>query len=1116
MNYTGQQQEAIIHRGARICVDAGAGSGKTRVLIDRIVHLLETEAAQLDEIVAITFTEKAAAEMRERLRAAFRAKVPRDDPDTAAKWRELERRADHARLGTIHAFCAGVLRENALWLGLDPDVAILTEEETVLLRRDCARRTLQRLFEADDDAALRLAAEYSASQLEQNLSSLLAKPGALEAMLASTPPDAEALARQWRETADTEFHKHLEGLRNDPKLLRFLAKSKRFDGACTNPEDGRENLRQRIIAGFTTIIKGAPPAEVRNILADIAEKHDGASKKNWRDDAAFKAIAKLQTNIKDFSKENIEAPEPDSEIERDAAQHTLDMLALYQQVRDAFEAEKADANGLDFDGLILQTRQALRENEDVRKRCAAGIRFLLIDEFQDTDGGQLEIASLLCGEDKGPDLFVVGDVKQSIYYFRGAEVGVFRGVRENAEKLITLDENFRSLPGVLGFVNDFFSRTQLLRAVEDYAPMRAHRQATEQPCVEFLLSEPDGEDKRSAEDGRRAEARLIAQRIVACCEGPEPLMIHGADGTLRSARYGDFALLFRRMGDVHLYERALQKQHVPYTLVAGAGFYARQEIIDVVNLLKVVLDGWDEVALLGFLRSPMAALSDDSLYYLTRKAPLAAAFASAATLDGKAEAERLDAARALIRRLRAEATAPVAELLRLALDITGYEAVLLDGHHGPRRTANVRKLIQLAESFSHKRPPTLRAYMQYLDALRGEPVREGEAGLQPGGEGGVALMTIHKSKGLEFPVVILPDLGQASKGGRSGGYLLHRELGLVMKSTNPDGGLATPVLGDAITRRTGAEEAAERARVLYVAMTRARDYLICSGGTDVTDGSWLDDFDTAYHVLEREDGAVINGEGWAAHVRKSAGEVKRAAPPEEHGAENLAALLPNTEVLAIAPPRDATWSISAVLDYLAGGFDAGEEGEADVRQVSAGRTAETAMARGSLVHRLFEAWDFSEGPPEIEKLIAGSGVAFDGAAALAGELEALAARFAQSPLGQRMAGEARVLRETPFLLDLGGPLLSGCIDAVLNDGTVIDYKTGGYDADRNARYEWQLLLYAAALRDLGGISPKIGILAYVDADRVHEVPFDEDQINWALRHAREAIGAMASVQQTAG
>ena len=151
MNYTGQQREAIIHRGARICVDAGAGSGKTRVLIDRIVPLLETEAAQLDEIVAITFTEKAAAEMRERLRAAFRAKVPRDDPDTAAKWRELERRTDHARLGTIHAFCAGVLRENALWLGLDPDVAILTEEETVLLRRDCARRTLQRLFEADDD-----------------------------------------------------------------------------------------------------------------------------------------------------------------------------------------------------------------------------------------------------------------------------------------------------------------------------------------------------------------------------------------------------------------------------------------------------------------------------------------------------------------------------------------------------------------------------------------------------------------------------------------------------------------------------------------------------------------------------------------------------------------------------------------------------------------------------------------------------------------------------------------------------------------------------------------------------------------------------------------------------
>jgi ATP-dependent helicase/nuclease subunit A len=1096
IDYTPAQREAVFSRDRAICVDAGAGSGKTRVLMDRVVNLLE-EGVDLDHIVAITFMEKAAQEMKARLRRAFRERAQHGDRAGQSKWRELERRIDSARISTIHGFCSGFLRENALHIGVDPDFAMLAEEDTALLLKDAITGALHDLVEAEHPDALLLVREMSMAELQQAMRKLLGREGELQRIeLDATYASADTILAAWEAALPRERNFHLTHLWSDPKLRPWLRAMQAAEGWCEDAEEKRECWRRINIDGLGVLLSRAPAAEVECALARMASADaKGAKNKLWQplSDAAFEAFKKTQDKIRKWACKALEEVSRDPEAEREAAEHTAALWRVYQHVRDAYTAAKASANGLDFDDLIALTRHHLAHNEAVRLRMARGMQYLLVDEFQDTDGAQLDIARLLHDVPDGPALFIVGDAKQSIYRFRGAEVDVFNRQREASGKIIPLKDNFRSVPPVLHFVNEFFTRGGLLDLLGGYGALAPSRACEDCARIEFIL--PRADAAANADAYRGAEAERIAARIQQMCAGTQCVSVGRKEK--RPAAYGDVAILLRATSSIHLYEEALRRAGIPYVVEGGKGFYERQEVLDVLNLLKTVLDPWDEEALFAFLRSPIAGLSDDDL---VAAAPggLARAFNRNTPPENLPQHDRWLRARTIIGDLRARTGEPLPQFIRAALDAAGYEALLLAQFLGVQKAGNVRKLVELADRFGRARVATLHAFAAYLDDVRSQAAREGDAVLQPEGMGAVHIMTVHKSKGLEFPIVFVADTAREPRGGGGDPVLFHRDIGLAAQTTGADGEKRPLAIREAIQCRNAMEETAEDARILYVAMTRAEDYLVISGGPTAGGGSWLAALDGVFDVLGKDDGAIITGAGWEAIMRRDV-----IAPAAEKGQQELPMYPAADTLLArIAPLHPlssphAIHSVSSVLDAMCGTIHGG-----------GGRASAPveATTRGTLVHALFERWDFrNDTQPDITALFAETPVPLTAQEALRAELETIAARFRDSEFARMLGADAGLVREASFYLRVGEGLVSGKIDALLSDGTIIDYKTGGKHESSGARYEKQLLLYAATVLNLRGITPPRGLLWYVDLGELVEVAITPAAIDATLAEAASAM-----------
>ena len=1119
MELTSGQKQAIEQMAPRICVAAGAGSGKTSVLVRRIIHLIEHHGAGLDRIVAITFTEKAAAEMKARLRDAFHARVNMEDARAAAKWRGLERRVDNARISTIHSFCTGILKENALRAGLDPDFSVLAEAESKLLRTNTLTRLLHTLLEAEDRNAVTLASTLNTRELLRTLDTLLNNEHKVRAFEHQFPFNSpEALMGAWQKTVRHAWETRLAAAKDAPETRELRNALAEFDGACTDASDGREQLRLAQLGVLDAILHGDGLDGMRQAVASTqginVRKH---AKSRWAEGTPLAELRTLENRAKAFVA-SLAPPEEDPEVEAEAARLTCALYAVYQTARDAWARALDEQDALDFDRLITGAHALLHDDAAVRERVAAGIDHLLIDEFQDTDFVQLEIAGTLANHPRGPALFIVGDPKQSIYYFRGAEVEVFDAARRESEgQVISMADNFRSLPGVLAFVNNFFSRSGLLRAVEpEFAPMLPKRAPHGETHIEFLAPEPPEGNTWNADEQRRAEAELVARRMREMVGGDAPLQVYDKRlDAYRPAEYADMAMLFRSMSDIGTYEEALRRAGIDYVLAAGQGFYKRQEITDVLNLLKLVIDPWDESALLAFLRSPVAGLSDETLLLLSNLGGLAQAFMAETIPEDCTQAGALARARTLLDRLRQEQHRPVHAFLQRVLDETGYEAILLGQFLGLQKAANVRKLVTLAHGFTRRRPPSLRGFVQYLDEMRGEAVREAEATLQPQESGAVNILTIHKSKGLEFPIVFLPNLNRSPNHGNRQGIRIHKTQGFAMGVSNETANREYPAIAELIKDGITEEETAEEARLLYVAMTRARDTLALVGargepGGEYSKDSWAQQLDDCFGFSREVDGAQLGGTGWEGVLRR-----RIAMPPKSGttetvaGPANLDTACRQTQPLPEPRTAHPVFAVSTLLHALAGGEDKHEERPGGEGQPEAPRPVrERAMLRGTLVHRMFEYWDFqSDRLPPIPALVAEAGLGPAAGEELAAELTEIAARFRAKPLMRRFAA-GPVTREHPFVLRVDEAAVAGTIDAILADGAIVDYKTGQFHESRHRNYEWQLLLYAAAAAHLTGRRPPEGLLYYADAGVAHSVAFDEARIETALERTRELLAQL--------
>ncbi|MEQ8837212.1 MAG: UvrD-helicase domain-containing protein, partial [Lacipirellulaceae bacterium] len=837
-NLTPQQQAALNAYDRSVSLAAGAGCGKTFVLTERFLSYIDPlviqPAAELKQLVAITFTDAAAREMRRRIRQRCWSRLTTAaTAEEAAAWQRLLRAIDSARISTIHSFCAALLRQNAVEAGLDPQFEQLEPAAADLLRIETIDDTLRRLLIDRDERVLDLAVHFGLAQLRRHLMKLVGDTPATFWEKWSEATSEEVIAA-WQQAYVTEF---VPLLHQD---LLELPALKELEELIAEAVPATEKLLPKLgeLQDAIHDVRNVPASSAPwQTVHDCANAKGATSKNHWADEEQKDRYGTLCEKVRNAIKKSLLQTFELTEESQEYAQRGLDLLAIATEIRERYESAKRQSNQLEFDDLLERTYQLLTSEQHpaIRQRLAQETQLLMVDEFQDTDPLQVAIVQALCGEDwRKEKLFVVGDFKQSIYGFRGAEPEVSSRLREELppESRLSLTTNFRSQPAILDFVNSLFVDS----FGEGYEPLVANRdQTTPEPAIEFLWSPVEIDEagkKDTADEARKRGAEWIARRLVELLESGEPIIGEsdssekGGNSAGRPLRLGDIAVLVRAMGDVQVYEEAFRRHGLEYYLAGGHAFYAQQEIYDVLNLLKAVESVADEVALAGALRSPFFSLQDETLFWLVEKSRSLNeglyAEQPPQELSANEQAKCLRAG-VILRRLRAQKNERlVADLLLEAFSLTGYDASLTAEFLGHRKWANVQKLVEQARTHDRNAPGDLAGFITQLGEFVVRAPKEPLAATQSEGDV-IRIMTIHNSKGLEFPLVVLPDL-ERKQPVIGHAPVFDQSLGPLVASKEKEATVGHDLYRNAQQRR----EQQERDRVFYVACTRAADYLLLS------------------------------------------------------------------------------------------------------------------------------------------------------------------------------------------------------------------------------------------------------------------------------------------------
>jgi ATP-dependent helicase/nuclease subunit A len=841
---TPQQRVAVNERAVSVVLSSGAGCGKTHVLTQRYLSHLRDDGAEVGQIVAITFTDRAAREMRLRIRQQVRMHLDAAETDEeASRWERHLRGLETAQISTIHAFCATLLRHFAVEAGIDPRFEVLEDILAVNLEHEALTGSMQRLLTADSPAAKdleELVLLYGWRPTVTAVGHLLRSHDVRgwAQWLARAPED---VADDWERFACEQLlPRYVEYVISvKPKVARCLWLLRTT--LCKGPKMAAKV--EHLLEQTSRLAQSKNLAEAVSELKDTAKVAGTELARAWPSEEVYELIKKALQEFREELPKCLELflePPEGLSVAIEVGQR---FLRVATEAVKAYGQLKHRHGVVDFQDLLVQARDLLRDNTGVRERVQRRFRFILIDELQDTDPVQMELVEYLCGAGlTGGKLFTVGDHCQSIYRFRGADVELFQNLRRSMshEGRLGLTLNFRSQPAILAFTNALLGPLPGDRdagsaptGLEEYAPLEPERsQLNSGPCMEFLWSLREDDDH--ATQARRREAEWIARRIAAMVNNQEAIVTEKADGEprLRPARKGDIVLLFRAMTNVELYEEALREHGLDYYLVGGRAFFAQQEIYDLLNLLRALENPEDGVSLAGTLRSPFCCLSDESLFVLGRHPEgLWAGLhdklcRSRLPTNQHARAER--ALRVLQRWRGLKDRLPIARLLATVFADSGYDAATQFEFLCDRKLANLWKLLDLARSFDRSTLFGLAEFIARLGDLVNAQPREEQAATLPESADVVRLMTIHQAKGLEFPIVFLPDL--AAQGGDSRVPVAHWDgrLGCVARPPEDDPP-PFPKFGPRLWR--AGEEVAdwrEDLRTLYVACTRAEDYLVLS------------------------------------------------------------------------------------------------------------------------------------------------------------------------------------------------------------------------------------------------------------------------------------------------
>ena len=859
-----EQAAAAYEIDKHVSVTAGPGSGKTTVLVERYIHILREHSLSIDQIVAITFTNRAANEMHERLRSELNQMLRIANEEERRRWLNYKRTLDGAVITTIHGFCARMLREFPIEARVDPQFLLLDEHRAAMMLELIVEEVLSEFISNGHVEISRLTLGVGRSRLAAALAQLYrgarGQGLSLEDLKGATA----------RVHATEEDHvRALEEL--DRIMTEFLGIRRTTKAAMTNQAE--------VLAAWTEVRKLLKQIPGHESLADYCRLVE-----NFRAHRP-QARAPVADHVKTLDSliwgKELQGRVPQVCLDLFARQYALEMVNLLLRVDQRLNEEKQKIAALDFDDLELRTLSLL-ERPEVIARTSERYRFFLVDEFQDTNAVQrvlLERLALAKGR-RPANVFIVGDRKQSIYGFRGADVDVFR---EMTATLLAaggeerpLQLNFRSQPPLIAFFNHLFARLfqvpldvpaseyknldQLGRlGFVKHEKSEAYRELRDEgQLVELLVTTKPSleDDPRAEQDSRVLDAQQLARRILALTQGPN------------AVKYGDIALLFRAMTQVSIYESIFRRANIPYQTVLGRGFYEREEITDLIQLLRFLDNKTDEIALAAVLRSPLCGLSDNALLALrgvSSTRPLYTALRNHAEIEfiSDEEHELLDRAAKLIGELvDRRHHYPIQDLLRFAVHESEYMTVVAANFDGAQRLANVERLFTLAARFESSGTHLIRDFVRYVEEFEAIGSRESEGQIDQAADA-VRLMTIHQAKGLEFPVVIIPDLQRLSRVTTDNWFLLDRHNGLTLKVPDGRGNLVAGCTFSTFEQRHGWREQFESMRLLYVAASRAEDRLILSGVTEeiatlgTKSDSWLKWIWQALELGDRRQSGVV-------------------------------------------------------------------------------------------------------------------------------------------------------------------------------------------------------------------------------------------------------------------
>jgi ATP-dependent helicase/nuclease subunit A len=1073
-----------------VVVVAGAGTGKTTILVNRILNLLlrEPNPLAITEIVALTFTNKSATEMKQRLRAqllrlteqaddmiaVFRTRYHLSAEQVGERARTALEQLEKAEIGTLHSFAAHLLRLHPLESEIDP----FFQEDDGSRFKELFHSSWDRWLDDElgsagpqHDRWRRVLGGTTLDDLQQ-----------FTAALAGDFLDLDELDRQCRSLS-------LEGALHD-WVAATQGRAATLLEAQDRPKRRKaEQMLAAAVRSLALLLEYGPPglAHLSQEERTVLEKDPGKAPVGW-DELAFKeaiSIIRLAQQLLTVDQSYFQ-----------------EVVTLVRPFLDLVRHGFLTSGRISFDGLLARAKTLLREHPAVRARIKQAYRAILVDEFQDTDPVQYEII-LYLGERAGSHqtswhdvdlepgkLFIVGDPKQSIYAFRRADIEAFERVVEKIRAggggVYSLVTNFRSDGAVLDIVNNVFDR--LFQPAEHIQPANERLAARPQRKPEVsvsgaqlrLVTPGDDDEEFDVQTATRAEAEALARWL-------KEELLPGTTITDRDRREGPLqpghiALIFRKLTQAQVYLDALRRYDIAYITDGEKHFYRRQEIIDVVNLLRVIDNPYDTVALVGILRSPLSGMTDRDLLALQQ----------IEGLDYQQQ-DRLSAwnhpQAGMVRRLY-ERLAELHQLAPLqpvpdAIDLIFEQLPILElaaaSLHGEQAVANLRKIREMAESLADRPHLTLTGFVDLMMTRVSEQPDEAESALAEESLDAIRVLTIHKAKGLEFPVVILPGLHQGSKIPRKGPSIHHdwssRCYSLQMGGRSNLGSVL-------VDMKMAAREEAEQRRLLYVGMTRARDLLVLSGGQTTKPGH-----DTVLSLL----GEAMSDEttpSTADQICIGTSRLSRVITPATEASrrrrkEPLSKVAPAPAlgpILIRRHARQIEWEERRTTPRrLTPSSLAGSRPEEVLPRTATGRDADLARLIGVCAHAVLEQWDFTRPRAEICTVIDQTICRYVEQdhlmANVTEDLTVLFGNFLSSESYKRLQRATVLGREVPFVMPLGeDQIMDGVIDLIYRlDGRIwiADYKTDDVAAEELQaiadRYRSQADSYSRAVANSLGL-----------------------------------------------